>query len=154
MRMERTVPNEGRKCHRVEHVFPSPMFEVGCTRDNTCHNVSQYFSIQHLTSNQAVYKELVYDIGMCDRTPSLEQHIEHLIILDPSLNKFQPGSGSNTNTNTTTKASARKIDSKKGDTTGTASSGKDNSLTCYSCSKVGYLSPNYPISDLLTKLLE
>jgi hypothetical protein len=96
----------------------------------------------------------VDDIGMCDRTPSLEQHIEHLTILDASLNKFQPGSGFNTNTNTTTNASARKIDSKKGDTTGTAGPGKSNSLTCYSCSKVGYLSPNYPISNLLTKLLE
>lgn len=51
--------------------------------------------------NQGVYNNLVHYIGIRDRTPTLEQHIEHLATLDTSLIKTQPGNGSNTNTNTT-----------------------------------------------------
>jgi len=60
--------------------------------------------------NQGVYKDLVCYMGMRDRTPTLEQLMEHLAALDMSLNKSESGSGPNTTT--TTKASARKMDSK------------------------------------------
>jgi hypothetical protein len=63
--------------------------------------------------NQGVYKDLVRYIGMRDRTPTLEQCMEHLAALAMSLNKSQSGSSFNTNTNTTTKASARKRTPKK-----------------------------------------
>jgi len=45
--------------------------------------------------NQGVYKDFVRYIGMRDRTPTLEQCMEHLAALDTSLNKSQPGSGPN-----------------------------------------------------------
>jgi hypothetical protein len=60
--------------------------------------------------NQGVYKDVVRYIGMRERTPTLEQRMEHLAVLDTSLNKSQSSSSSNANTNTTTKASARKMD--------------------------------------------
>jgi len=104
--------------------------------------------------NQGVYKNLVHYIGMRDRTPTLEQHIEHLAALDTSLNKFQPGGIFNKNTTTTTKASARKMDSKKGGTIGTAGPAKDDGLTCYNCGQVGLISLNCPSCDLMNKILE
>jgi hypothetical protein len=71
--------------------------------------------------------------------------MKHLAALDMSLNKFQPGSSFNTNTNTTVKASARKMDSKKGGTTGTLTCpAKDDGLTCYNCAQVGHISRNGP----------
>jgi hypothetical protein len=36
--------------------------------------------------NQGVYKDFVRYIGMSDRTPTLEQHMEHLAALDTSFN--------------------------------------------------------------------
>jgi len=77
--------------------------------------------------------------------------MEQLAALDTSLNKSQPGSGPNTTT--TTKASARKMDSKKGGTTGTAGPAKDDSLTCYNCDQVGHVSHNCPNRDLMNMLL-
>jgi len=69
--------------------------------------------------NQGVYKDLVHYIGMRDRSPTLGQYMKHLAALDSSLNHSRPGCGPSTTI--TTKASARKMDSMKGDTTGTAS---------------------------------
>jgi len=37
--------------------------------------------------NKGVYEDLVRYIGMCDRTPTPEQHMEHLAELATSLNK-------------------------------------------------------------------
>jgi hypothetical protein len=102
--------------------------------------------------NQGVYKDLVLYIGMRDWTPTLEQRMEHLAALDTSLNTSQSGSGPNTTT--TTKASARKMDSKKGGTTGTVGPAKDDGLTCYNCGQVGHISRNGPYRDLMKKLLE
>jgi len=101
---------------------------------------------------QGVYKDFVHYIGMRDRTRTLEQHMEHFAALDTSLNKFQSGSGPNTTT--TTKASARKMDSKKGGTTGTVGPAKDDGLTCYNCGQVGHISCNCPNRDLMKTLLE
>ena len=98
------------------------------------------------------YNDLVRYIGMRDRTPTLEQRLKHLAALDTSLNKSQ--SGSCPNTNTTTKASARKMDSKKGGTTGTVGPAKDDGLTCYNCGQVVHISRNCPNRDLMKKLLK
>jgi hypothetical protein len=102
--------------------------------------------------NQGVYTDLVGYIGMRDRTPTLEQRTEHLAALDMSLNKSQSGSGPNTTT--TMKASARKMDSKKGGITGTVGPAKDDGLTSYACGQVGHTSRNCPNRDLIKKLLE
>jgi len=101
---------------------------------------------------QGVYKDLVRYIGMRDRTPTLEQYMEHLATLDTSLNKSQSGCGPNTPT--TMKASARKMDSKRGGTTGTVGPAKDDGLTRYNCHQVGHISCNCPNRDLMKKLLE
>jgi len=103
-------------------------------------------------SNQGVYNDLVHYIGMRDRTPILKPRMEHLAALDTSLNKSQSGSGPNTTT--TTKASARKIDSKKGGTTGTVGPAKDDGLICYNSGQVGHISCNCPNCELMKKLLE
>jgi hypothetical protein len=104
--------------------------------------------------NQGDYKDLLRYIGMRNRTPTLEQRMEHLAPLDTSLNKSQLGDSFNTNTTTTTKASARQMDSKVGGTIGTAGPAKDHSLTCYNCSQVTHISRNCPDCDLMKKLLK
>jgi len=104
--------------------------------------------------NQGVYKDFVRYIGLCDRTPNLKQHVEYLTVLVTSLNTSQPGNHFNTNSNTTTKRSARKIDFKKGGTTGTAGLAKDDGLTCYNSVQVGQMSSNCPNRDMMKKLLE
>jgi len=77
--------------------------------------------------NQGVYKDLARYIAMRDSTPTLEQRKELLAALDTSLKKSQSGSG--LNSTTTTKASARKMDSNKGGTTGTVGPAKHDGLT-------------------------
>jgi hypothetical protein len=101
--------------------------------------------------NQGVYKDPVRYIGMRYRTPTLEQRMEHHAALDTSLNNSQSTSSSNANTNTTTKVSARKMDPKKCDTTGTP---KDDGLTCYNCCQVGPISCNCPNRDLMKNVLK
>jgi len=97
--------------------------------------------------NQGVYKDLVCNIGMRNRTRTLEQRLEHLAALDTSLNKSQPGSGSGANT--TTNVSAMKMDSMPGGTTGTVGTAKNDSLTCYNCGQVGHISCKCPNCDLM-----
>ena len=65
---------------------------------------------------------------MYDRTPTLQQQMEHLGTFATSLNQCRLGSGSSEKTRTTTKASARKMDSKEGGAIGTAGMTKDDSL--------------------------
>jgi len=89
---------------------------------------------------------------MRDRTPTLEQRMEHLTALNTSLNQSQTGSGPITTT--TTKASARKMESKTGHTTGTAGPAKDDGLTHYNCVQMRHISRNCPNCDLVKKLLE
>jgi hypothetical protein len=89
---------------------------------------------------------------MRDRTPTLEQRMEHLAALDTSLNKSQLTSASNANTNTN--ASARKIESKKGGTMGTTDTAKDDGLTCYNCGQAGHISRNSLNCDIMKKLLK
>jgi len=82
--------------------------------------------------HQGIYKDLVHYIGMRDRTPTVNQRMEHLAALDPSPNQSQLASSFNTNSNTTTKASATKMDSKLTGTTGAMTGpAKDDGLTCY-----------------------
>jgi hypothetical protein len=102
--------------------------------------------------NQGMYKDLLRYIGMYDKTLTLEQRMEHLAALDMSLNKSQPASASNENTNT--KASARKMESKQGGTTGTTGTAKDDGLTYNNCSQAGHISRNCTYHDLMKKLLE
>jgi len=80
--------------------------------------------------------------------------MEDLAMLDTSLNKSQPESSSNMNTNTTTKTSARKMDFKKGGTTGTTGPAKDDGLTCYNGGQVHHISCNCPHRDLMNQVLE
>jgi hypothetical protein len=89
---------------------------------------------------------------MHDRAHTVKQPIEQLTPFDMSLNKSQSESGPNTTT--TTKASTRKIDSKKGSTTGTACQAKDDSLTCSNCGQVGHISRNGLNRDRIKTLLE
>jgi len=89
---------------------------------------------------------------MCDKTPTLEERMLYITALDTSLTKWQSGSGSGTNTNSTMKVSARKINSRKGGTTGTASTDKANSLTCYKCGQIGHIAWNSPKHKFMKKL--
>ena len=60
---------------------------------------------------QGVNKDSFRYVSMHDRAPTLEQCMEHLIALDPSLNLSQPGSSFSAKINTTTQVSTRKMNS-------------------------------------------
>ena len=104
--------------------------------------------------NHGVYIQVAYYISMDDRTASLEQHMEHRVALDTSLNKYQPGCGSSVNTNPTPKDSARRMDSEKGGKVGTAGTAKDDSLTCNNCSQADHIFHNCRNYDWMKKLLQ
>lgn len=38
---------------------------------------------------RGVYEDLVHYVGIHDRTPALEQHMEHLTVFNMTLNKHQ-----------------------------------------------------------------
>jgi len=79
--------------------------------------------------HQGVYNDLVHWIGMHDRNLTLGQAMERFAALDIPLDKLQSRSGTSANTTPTMKASAWKMDPKKGGTIGTAGTAKDDGLT-------------------------
>jgi hypothetical protein len=106
-------------------------------------------------ANQGVYVESVHYIGIRDSSPTLKQHMDHLATLDISLNKCQPGYWFNINTIRTTKASAEKIGSKQGSTTGTLTGpAQDDDLPCSSGGRVCRNCRNCATSDMKMKLLD
>jgi len=104
--------------------------------------------------SQGVCNDWALQIVIPDRTPTLEQYMEHVSVLVMSLNKSHPGSGSRANTSTTMKVSAIEIDSKKGGTTATAGTAKDDGLTGDYCGQVGHISHDYPNSDFMKNQLK
>jgi len=110
------------------------------------------YKIKH--SNQGVHEDLVCYIGICDRTPTLEQHMEHQTALDMSLNKSQPGCGSSANSTTTTKVSVSTMDFMKGSTPGTAGMDKADCISCHNCGQVGHITHNCQNWNLMKKLLK
>jgi hypothetical protein len=101
---------------------------------------------------QGGYHDLVCSIVMGDRTPTIEQCMEHHATLDTSLNMFQPKSGPTINK--TTKSSARKMDSKRGGTSSTGCAAIDDCLIYYICGQVDHISGYCPNHHLVKKLLK
>jgi hypothetical protein len=110
------------------------------------------YGLKITQGNQGIYTDIVQYIGIGDRTPSLVQYMEHLAMIDMSLNMSPPASASNMNMNT--KTSARKMESKNGGTMGTTGMAKDNSLTYYNCGQAGHISCNCLNCLLIEKVPE
>lgn len=147
-----TETNETKTHTKTWLVFPSPPVEVSPSPANGIQMLANTYWYKIKQGNQGGYEALFGYIGMCDRTPTLDQHMEYLTTLDMSFKKWYPSSAISMNTNTTTNTSARIIYTKKHDKTGPAGMATDDSSTCYECGQVGHVACNCPNSNLIEKL--
>jgi hypothetical protein len=79
--------------------------------------------------------------------------MEHLMVLDTSYHKFQPGSGSSANTNPTLKDSSSRMYSQQGCTVGAVGTAQDAGLTSYKYAQANNFSRECPNSCLMKTLL-
>jgi hypothetical protein len=97
---------------------------------------------------QGVSEDLVHYVRIHDRTPALEQHMEHLTVFNITHNMSQPGSSCSANINRTTKFAVWIMDSMKGDTAGTAGMANADHQTCHNCYQVVSYLAQLPKIDL------